>query len=103
MEKFRCPACERRTIDWRRKWAASSLAPARCPACGAQVYPSGRQASGWRIVESLVVTLIVIRALIDFTPGLVVLALVVIAVMEPLRLFLVPLVRLQRTGGGFAE
>ncbi|MDZ7747722.1 MAG: hypothetical protein U5K43_01860 [Halofilum sp. (in: g-proteobacteria)] len=103
MENFRCPVCEQPTIAPRRKWSASSFSPVTCPQCGAAVYPSGRQASLWRIVESLLLTLIVIRALIDFSAWLVVLALLVIAVMEPLRLYLVPLVRLERSGGGFAR
>jgi hypothetical protein len=103
MHRFRCPACDEPTIAARRKWLATSLAPATCPACRAQVYPSGRQGSLWRMAESLLVTLLVIRALIDFSPWIVALIIGVIAVMEVLRLFLVPLVRLERVGGGFAR
>lgn len=103
MQSFRCPGCEQATITVRRKWSASSFNPITCPGCGASVYPSGRQASLWRIAESFLLTLIVIRALIDFSAWLVVLALLVVAVMEALRLHLVPLVRLERSGGGFAR
>ena len=102
MRNFVCPACEQPTITPRRKWAASSFAPARCPQCGTRVYPSGRQSSLWRMAESLLVTLLVIAMLLDFSPGLLLLALVVVVAMEILRLFLVPLVRLERMGGGFA-
>ena len=103
MQNFRCPGCDEPTITPRRKWAASSFSPAVCPACRAQVYPSARLGSLWRIAESLLLTLIVVRGLIDFSPWLVVLGVLVVAVMEPLRLLLVPLVRLERAGGGFAR
>lgn len=99
MPSFHCPACDRPAITPREKWRASSLAPAVCPDCRARVYASGRQSSLWRSVEALLVTLIAIRALIDFAWGLVLLALLIIVVMEALRLFLVPLVRLERQGG----
>lgn len=102
MPSFHCPACEQSAITPRQKWGASSFDPAVCPRCHARVYASGRQSSLWRTVEALLVTLVVIRALIDFAWGLVVVALLIIVVMETLRLFLVPLVQLQREGGGVA-
>lgn len=102
MPSFRCPACEQRTITPWRKWGASSFDPTVCPGCHARVYASGRQSSLWRTVEALAVTLVVIRALIDFAWSLVLVALLIIGVMETLRLYLVPLVRLERQGGGFA-
>lgn len=102
MDNFRCPSCDQATITPRHKWRASSLEPATCRACRAAVYPSGKQGSLWRMGESLLVTLLIIRALIDFSAWLIVLALLVIVVTESLRFFLVPLVRLERAGGGFA-
>lgn len=100
MQPFRCPSCDEATIAARAKWGATSFAPATCPACKAQVYVSGRQSSLWRSIEALIVTLIVIRALIGFSWGLVVLAVLVIAALETLRLFMAPLVRLERRGFG---
>lgn len=99
MSSFHCPACGQRTITPWRKWGASSLDPAVCPGCNARVYASGRQSSLWRSVEALLVTLVVIRGLIDFAWALVPAALAIIVVMETLRLLLVPLVRLERQGG----
>ena len=98
MPSFPCPACEQRTITPWRKWGASSFAPAVCPRCGARVYPSGRQSSAWRSFEALLLTLVVVRGLIGFSWGLVLVALVIVVAMETLRLFLVPLVRLERSG-----
>lgn len=98
MQPFRCPSCDAATIPARAKWGATSFAPATCPSCKAQVYVSGRQSSLWRSVEALIVTLIVIRALIGFSWGLVLLAVLVIAAFEALRLFLAPLVKLERQG-----
>lgn len=99
MPSFHCPACGQRTITALRKWGASSFDPAVCPGCHARVYASGRQSSLWRSIEALLVTLVVIRGLIDFAWVLVPAALAIIVVMETLRLLLVPLVRLERQGG----
>lgn len=98
MQPFRCPSCDEATIPARAKWSATSFAPAHCPVCRARVYTSGRQSSLWRSIEALIVTLIVIRALIGFSWGLVLLALLVILVFETLRLFVAPLVKLEREG-----
>lgn len=100
MPSFVCPACRQRTISMRRKMGATSFEPARCPNCGAQVYPSGKKTYLLRSIESLIVTMIVILALIEFAWGLVLLALAVVVVMETLVLLLVPLVQLRRTGFG---
>jgi len=102
MRNFTCPACEKPTIAPARKWASSSLNPVHCSECGAQVYASSRQSSLWRILESFLVTLVVIRALIGFSWWLVVIAVLIVVAMEALRLFLVPLVRLRREGDGVA-
>ena len=99
MRAFRCPACEQLTIDARTKWGASSFDPATCPSCDAKVYISGKQSSLWRTLEALMVTLIVILAFIKFSWSLVLLAVLVILAMETLRLFMAPLVRLERAGG----
>ena len=99
MRAFRCPACEQLTIDARTKWGASSFDPASCPACDARVYISGTQSSLWRTLEAFLVTLIVVRAFMGFSWSLVLLGVLVIVVMETLRLFLAPLVRLERAGG----
>lgn len=95
MPSFHCPICEQRTITPSQKWGASSFDPATCPGCHARVYPSGGQSSLWRSVEALLVTLVVIRALIDFAWGLLLVALLIIVVMETLRQLLVPLVTLE--------
>lgn len=98
MQPFRCPSCDEATIPARAKWGATSFAPATCPACEARVYLSGRQSSLWRSVEALIVTLIVVRAFIGFSWGLVLLALLVIFAFETLRLFMAPLVKLEHQG-----
>ncbi len=98
MQPFRCPSCDQATIPARAKFMATSFAPVTCPTCKAQVYVSGRQSSLWRSLEALIVTLIVIRAFIGFSWGLVVLGVLVILAFEVLRLFLAPLVKLERQG-----
>lgn len=98
MPMFVCPHCEQATISARAKWLATSLSPATCPHCKAAVYVSGRQSSIWRSLGALLVTLIVIRALIGFSWGLVALALLVIGATELSRLSLAPLVKLERAG-----
>lgn len=100
MHHFTCPRCNQRTIGLRQKVAATSFEPARCTGCGARVYPSGKKTYLLRSVESLLVTLIVILALIEFAWTLVLAALVVMIVMETLVVLLVPLVELRRTGVG---
>jgi|GEM_PF-2142284 len=102
MRDFRCPSCDAYAITPWQKWRSSSFSPAVCPRCRAQVYASGRQSSAWRTFESLLVTLVVIRALLGFSWWLVAVAAVIVIVMEGLRLYLVPLVRLEHAGGGFA-
>lgn len=99
MPTFACPACEQMTITASAKFGATSFAPATCPGCRAQVYPSGKKTHLWRSLQALIVTLIVIRALIDFAWAWVFLALLVIVAMETLRVFIVPLVRLERITG----
>ena len=99
MRAFRCPACEQLTIDARSKWGASSFDPATCPSCEAKVYISGGQSSLWRTLEAFMITLIVVMAFIDFSWSLILLVVLVIVAMETLRLFLAPLVRLERAGG----
>lgn len=101
MREFRCPACDQCTISARRKWASSSFAPVTCPNCKAEVYASGRQTAVWRMAEALLVTLVVLLAFITGALGMLLVAVLIIIAMETLRLFLVPLVRLERVGGGF--
>lgn len=101
MREFRCPACDRYTITALRKWASSSFAPAICPNCRAEVYASGNQTAIWRMAEALLVTLVVLLAFASGAFGMLLLAVLIIVAMETLRLFLVPLVRLERVGGGF--
>lgn len=98
MHKFACPSCGQRTIGIAEKFNATSFDPFRCPQCRAEVYPSGKQTALWRSAQAMIVTLIVVRALIDFSWILVAVALVIILVMEALRLFLVPIVKLRRIG-----
>ena len=102
MRNFRCPSCEEETITPWKKWRSSSFSPSVCSKCGTKVYASARQSSAWRSFEALLVTLVVVRGLIGFSWWLVVIALAIVIVMETLRLYLVPLVRLERVGGGFA-
>lgn len=101
MREFRCPACDRYTIPARKKWASSSFSPVICPECKAKVYASGRQTAAWRMAEALLVTLVVLLAFATGAFGVLLLAVLIIAAMETLRLLLVPLVRLERVGGGF--
>ncbi len=100
MENFACPACGERTIRVGAKVGATSFEPTRCSNCGARVYPSGKKTYLLRSLEAFIVTMIVILALIDFSWSLVGLALLVIAVMETLVVFVVPLVQLQRREPG---
>ncbi len=95
MRRFTCPSCRESTIPPGAKFAATSFAPTRCPQCQAPVYPSGKKTYLLRSLESLIVTMIVILALIEFSWRLVALAVVVIAVMETLIFLFVPLVRLK--------
>lgn len=101
MREFRCPACDRCTITARQKWASSSFAPVTCPECRAEVYASGNQTAMWRMAEALLVTLVVLLAFATGAFGMLLVAVAIILAMETLRLFLVPLVRLERVGGGF--
>lgn len=101
MREFRCPACDQYTVTARRKWASSSFAPVTCPECKAEVYASGNQTALWRMVEALLVTLVVLLAFVTGAFGMLLVAVAIILAMETLRLFLVPLVRLERVGGGF--
>ena len=101
MRNFRCPSCEQETIAARDKWSSSSFAPVTCSNCKAQVYASGKQSSIWRISESLMVTLVIILAFMTRAVGLIVVIALIVVVMELLRLFLVPLVKLEHVGGGF--
>lgn len=96
MQRFVCPSCRERTIDLRTKIGATSFHPARCPVCRAAVYPSGKKTYLVRSIESLIVTMIVVLALIEFSWALVALALAVIVAMESLIVLLVPLVELKR-------
>lgn len=100
MQNFACPACGERTIGIATKLAATSFEPARCGNCGARIYPSGKKTYLLRSLEAFIVTMIVILALIDFSWGLVGLALLAIAAMETLVVFVVPLVQLQRREPG---
>ena len=101
MREFTCPSCEQATITWRRKWASSSFAPAVCPNCKAKVYASGRQTAVWRMAEALLITLVVLLMLATGAWGLLLVIVLIVIAMETLRLLLVPLVRLERVGGGF--
>ncbi|MDX1610285.1 MAG: hypothetical protein R3225_09215 [Halofilum sp. (in: g-proteobacteria)] len=101
MPQFRCPSCDQATISGRRKWASSSFAPAVCPNCRAQVYASGKQTSLWRTAEALLVTLVVLLSFASGNSAVLLLIVPIVIAMETLRLFLVPLVRLERAGGGF--
>lgn len=101
MREFRCPACDRCTITVRQKWASSSFSPVTCPECRAEVYASGNQTAMWRMAEALMVTLVILLAFITGAFGMLLLAALIVVAMEALRLLLVPLVRLERVGGGF--
>ena len=100
MRRFNCPSCREATIAPLAKFAATSFEPTRCPSCRAPVYPSGKKTYLLRSLESLIVTMIVILALIEFSWSLVALAVAVIVVMETLIFLLVPLVRLKRREQG---
>lgn len=99
--QFRCPACDQETIRARDKWASSSFSPVTCSSCRAEVYASGRLTALWRIAEALLVTLIVLLAFVSGRPATLLMAVAFIVVLEVLRVMLVPLVRLEREGGGF--
>ena len=100
MHRFVCPSCREATIGLRDKLGATSFEPARCRACGARVYASGKKTYLLRSIEALMVTMIVVLALVQFAWSLVALALAVIVLMEALILFAVPLVELQRREPG---
>jgi len=98
---FRCPVCDQETIRARDKWASNSFAPVTCSNCRAEVYASSRLTALWRIAEALLVTLVVLLAFVSGQPATLVIALVFVLILEVLRVMLVPLVKLERVGGGF--
>jgi len=98
MRRFVCPACGQRTIALRARAAATSFDPARCRSCGAAVYPSGKKTYLARSLESLIVSMIVILALVEFSWLLVGLALAVVVVAETAIVFFVPLVERRYMG-----
>ncbi|MDZ7829588.1 MAG: hypothetical protein U5K33_08935 [Halofilum sp. (in: g-proteobacteria)] len=101
MPEFRCPVCDQHTIRARQKWASSSFSPAVCSNCKAEVYASSRLTALWRIAEALLVTLIVILSLVSGNPSALLIALFFVVILEIMRVLLVPLVKLERVGGGF--
>jgi len=99
--QFRCPACDQETIGARQKWASSSFSPAVCSNCRAEVYASSRLSALWRMAEALLVTLIVILSFVSGNPSALLIAVFCVVLLEVMRVLLVPMVKLERVGGGF--
>lgn len=101
MPQFRCPVCEQETIRARDKWLSNSFSTTTCPNCKSEIYASSRITALWRITQALLVTVIVLLSLLAGRPSMLLFAVLAIVVLEVLRVLLVPMVKLERTGGGF--